>query len=435
MDVMHVVAPTDSTAEHNTIRRPLTAIDAWELGDHHFAFDSSVLLPSMSEDLLVLIEKIRAHPGSPLAIFGHADPVGHVDYNKTLSGRRASALYALLTRRVALWEQLSATPVGGDHWTRDDMAASIMEGHLASRQDSASPTAPAGPLYARYIAALGVDATGAPFSVPPEAFLGKGADAHGKADYQGCGEANPLVMFSRADTLRYQQPEHRLARNDANALNRRVTVLFFEPGTVYATDRWPCPRAGEGVAGCRKRYWSDAALRAQHLASERRYPDARDTFQCRFYDRLLDVVGTRRRQLRCQLHDPRLQPIGRTKVIVRHGDAAIETMSDSKGWIVVTLPQHVINVRVEYVAPSDGIRYHVPVSLPALLPTAEERYLAQMVGLGFGDPGEPLRVVILRFQGAHPELTLTGRLDDQTRARLDRLRDTALTSELGTADE
>ena len=95
MDVMHVVAPTDSTAEHNTIRRPLTAIDAWELGDHHFAFDSSVLLPSMSEDLLVLIEKIRAHPGSPLAIFGHADPVGHVDYNKTLSGRRASALLGL----------------------------------------------------------------------------------------------------------------------------------------------------------------------------------------------------------------------------------------------------------------------------------------------------------------------------------------------------
>ncbi|MEZ4456092.1 MAG: hypothetical protein R2882_06015 [Gemmatimonadales bacterium] len=60
-------APSDQAAEHNTVRDPLRTIAIWELEDHHFAFDSSILLlPTMTEDLAV--DRVaRANPGAPIA--------------------------------------------------------------------------------------------------------------------------------------------------------------------------------------------------------------------------------------------------------------------------------------------------------------------------------------------------------------------------------
>ena len=52
----------------------------------------------------------------PLSIFGHADPVGNDDYNKQLSGRRATAIYGLLTRDTHLWEELYSHSFGNDKW-------------------------------------------------------------------------------------------------------------------------------------------------------------------------------------------------------------------------------------------------------------------------------------------------------------------------------
>ena len=56
---------------------------------------------------------LKEHPESPLSIFGHADPVGNDEYNKGLSGRRATVIYALLISNsdpntaVRLWEEVA----------------------------------------------------------------------------------------------------------------------------------------------------------------------------------------------------------------------------------------------------------------------------------------------------------------------------------------
>jgi hypothetical protein len=136
--------------------------------------------------------------------------------------------------------------------------------------------------------AVSVDSDGASFALTPKDFLGEGADAGGKASYQGCGEFNPLIVFSAAEQQRYSRPEFKEERDEQNAANRRVTVFLFEPGLKVTPAKWPCPRASEGIAGCQKRFWSDAAYRRSNQAERRRYPADRDTYACRFYDRLTD---------------------------------------------------------------------------------------------------------------------------------------------------
>src|SRR5439155_1060648 len=52
----------------------------------------------------------------------------------------------------------------------------------------------------------------------------------------------------------------------------------------------PCPRASDGTAGCRQRFWSDGeARRNKRLPDERRRHDQKgETFACRFYERIID---------------------------------------------------------------------------------------------------------------------------------------------------
>ena len=282
------VAPTDADGgeQVNTIRAPLRPVAVWELDDSHFAFDSSVLLPSMTADLAELVGLIRRHPECPIAIFGHADPSGEQGYNKLLSGRRATALYAFLTRRVDLWHHLHQHPMGRDDWSAGKLAVRVMRTRLQEPLDEPLGAAQRPDLYRRYMEAVCVDEAGQGFAVPPEAFLGRGADQHGKADYQGCGEFNPLLVFSTTEQQRLSQPAHKAERDEENAPNRRVTVMFFPKWTAIPLSHWPCPRASEGVTGCKKRFWSDAAARRKPAARRRVHPADRDTFACRFYDRL-----------------------------------------------------------------------------------------------------------------------------------------------------
>ena len=88
----------------NTARLRLIPIACWRVDDIRFAFDSSFIAPdsdaTSTNDIRVelahLADLVKAHPGCPLSVFGHADPTGNDDYNKALSGRRATAVYALL---------------------------------------------------------------------------------------------------------------------------------------------------------------------------------------------------------------------------------------------------------------------------------------------------------------------------------------------------
>ncbi len=282
------IAPTDVGAEVNTIRQPLRVRATWELSNAHFAFDSSLLLPSMTAELLELVALVRSNPGCPLSLFGHADPTGNDGYNKLLAGRRATAVYALLTRKSDLWEQLYNNPMGLDDWKKNELALRVMTSHL---EETSSAPGSAPKFFKKYMDSLGVDADGAAFSLEPKDFLGKGADPGGKAAYQGCGEFNPIMMFSLAEQARFSRPDAKTERDEQNAVNRRVTAFLFDPHLEVTPAKWPCPRASEGVAGCQKRFWSDAFFRRANRPERRTFPSDRDTYACRFYDRLTDGPG------------------------------------------------------------------------------------------------------------------------------------------------
>jgi outer membrane protein OmpA-like peptidoglycan-associated protein len=110
------VAPTDEGARFNAIRIPLIPVACFRLNDPAFAFDSSFVGPSFRVELAALEGIVRKNDGCPAAVFGHCDPAGSDDLNKTLGDRRAIAIYALLTRQQELWEYLYANPAVGDAW-------------------------------------------------------------------------------------------------------------------------------------------------------------------------------------------------------------------------------------------------------------------------------------------------------------------------------
>ena len=73
----------------NTLRMDLIAIACWKLNDSGFNFGSSFVVSSSKADFEALGNLYTQYPGSPLTVFGHADPVGDDVSNETLSGHRA----------------------------------------------------------------------------------------------------------------------------------------------------------------------------------------------------------------------------------------------------------------------------------------------------------------------------------------------------------
>ena len=286
------VAPGDAE-EKNTVRAGLFPIACWRLDDPRFDFDSSIVLPQAAEEMSELAVLTLEHPGAPLSMFGHADPVGDDDYNKQLGGRRVTAVYAMLLRDTAAWEQLYSQPLGKDDWhnrivplIRDELELTgTGDGNAASRAQlfrdymdhicrfPGSEDVPAGQ-------------RAQPFQLTKADFLARGADAGGKGDVQSCGEFNPVLMFSKDENQAFAEAEDKTKRNKENEPNRRVVTLLFRPGSQIVADRWPCPRVKEGTAGCRARFWSDAAKRRSFQDVRRLNEKTHDTFACRFYDRL-----------------------------------------------------------------------------------------------------------------------------------------------------
>ncbi|MFN0105580.1 MAG: peptidoglycan-binding protein, partial [Bryobacteraceae bacterium] len=120
-------------------------------------------------------------------------------------------------------------------------------------------------------------------------FLAAGADAKGKGDYQGCGEFNPIMRFSKAEEAEFSKPANKEKRNEENAGNRRVMVLLYRAGTKVAPADWPCPRTIEGVEGCKKRFFSDGEKRRSPQELRREFATTQNTFACRFYQRMVEV--------------------------------------------------------------------------------------------------------------------------------------------------
>lgn len=356
--LLPLVAPTSDDA-FNLIKAPLKPIACWRVDDVRFEFGSSSVKPGVRAELRLLGRLMESHPGSPISIFGHADPTGRDDYNKALSGRRARALYAALTRDVDLWEKLYASPHGDDRW--GDTALKTMLHALAppgqapnaGNNDGDSATAEQVPSDARiseYRTSPGrrkqlfkdyMDyLCGPSFVLTKRDFLAGGQDSEGKGDYQGCGEFNPLVVLS-AQGNDHSDEEKRAQRDASNAPNRRVLILLFQPGASVDPGKWPCPRSSDGVAACRKRLWADGEKRRSTRLPDqsRKYDKSKDTFACRFYDRLVDGSACERApapllfRFRSEVTG---EPVRQAQVLVQAPDGTSQTyITDDRGEILI----------------------------------------------------------------------------------------------------
>jgi len=312
-----LAAPAHPGERHcNTVRPSRLPLACWRMNASRFDFDSSVVVPAARRELSELRRLRERHPTALASIFGHADPTGDDEYNKRLSGRRAEAVYALLTRRVDLWEALYRVPHGGDQWGRRSLqrmlaALTDAEGepyfdglvtrgwsadwyqsvHRFQEDQGIGVDGDPGPetrgvLFAAYMEYLCTGEDGSVLRLEPTDFLGRGADAGGRMAYQGCGEMNPVMRFSQSEEAEYAAWSKRDERNEKNRVNRRLVVYLFDPAAAWPHEAWPCPPASEGTAACTSRFFSDHGPRAQPGPSTRHFDGDADTFRCRFYHRL-----------------------------------------------------------------------------------------------------------------------------------------------------
>ncbi|MFN7993071.1 MAG: hypothetical protein U0Q18_05695 [Bryobacteraceae bacterium] len=338
------VAPATAD-QSNTIHLPLNPVACWRVDDIRFAFDSSFVTADIAAEVKQLhdLREDHAAPGGtgtifpPLSVWGHADPTGPDDYNKSLSGRRATAIYALLIsnsdpdKAVSLWTSVSHT----ENWGSSQRQA--MQDFTGS--PAGTPDAQLFKVYMQQICST-TDSSGTsqPLVLTAQDFLGQGADSGGKGDYQGCSSFNPQLVFSQSDQTRFEQAQQRndqttlAERNDANAQNRRVVIFLFRPNSVIVPSKWPCPRATEGTSGCIARFFSDGEnRRKRRLPDEaREFEKTKDTFACRFYQRV-------------SIHSPCEQKVvpAVLEVVLDNGNAfAVNTASPTTDFVRVGIWDH-----------------------------------------------------------------------------------------------
>ena len=251
-----------------------------------------------------------------LSVFGHADPVGDDEYNKALSGRRTKAVYGLLVRDTAMWSTLASS----ESWPQ--AALTMMQTRTGKPAGTARDE-----LFRAYMDAICHRADGSPFIVDKAGFLGRGLDAGGKGDYQGCSEFNPILRFSSDDEQALSAPSRKTERDARNAPNRRVLVFMFPAGMFVPAAAWPCPRADEGTSGCRAQFWPDGDTRRGPQANERSYEHDKNTFACAFYDRMArrSPCEILRKTLRIRLLDLDGHPLGGAKYRLEIGEADVRT--------------------------------------------------------------------------------------------------------------
>jgi peptidoglycan hydrolase-like protein with peptidoglycan-binding domain len=449
LEALTVPAASAKQTESNKIVAPLRPVGCWSMGDTRFAFNSSFLAPSAAEEF-PLLARVREENGQiirgkktypPLSIFGHADPVGNDDYNKQLSGRRALAVYAALVRDTAKWEALYSNPMSADTWGEQAVQAMLGElgyssaDSIRSFQTAEGLTADgqAGPqtrkrLFERYMDRL----CGSNLKLSKsDDFLGRGVDPHGKADYQGCSEFNPVLMFSATENQALNQPAQKEERDAQNSPNRRVLILLFPPGEKVDPAKWPCPAASEGTSGCHTRFWSDAQERRSFQAQRRLYEITHDTFACRFYDRLTHRSPCERALavLRVRLHDSLGRKMPRAPYQVEYNGRTKSGHADREGFTTDVLDPTAETCTVRWEQAEDGagpsnqagsssgaFLNEVNVFVKLLDLQTEEGLKRRLHNLGYPFDGD-LELNLRAFQ-SHHELDITGEADDATKQKL-----------------
>lgn len=445
----------------NTLRFSLLPIACWKLEDLRFDFDSSFIQPDGADELSALLELRKQHSGAPLSVFGHADPTGKDDYNKTLSGRRALALYALLVRDVERWEALYSKPFGGDDWgvrsVQHMLGAlgfdpGIVDGKQGPKTTAAArafqesqglvPDGKVGPLtrkalFTDYMDFMCRDAQGAPVTLVADDFLARGRDPKHRGDVQGCSEFNPVLVPSVAEDKAFASPAKKAERDVALLPDRRVMVFLFVPGTTIDPARWPCPAAEDGPDGCKAQFFPDADARRDPAALRRLYEVTHDTMACKFYDRMArrspcEVTRTAL-MLRLMNHDGEVIPNAVYRVTLPSGEVR-ESQTGKDGWLIEQNVETPAKVRVEWGYPPDvditeeeiTQRWEYPgpfgYELEILLDAAnagddETQAKIRLNNLGYGQD-RTFEENLVAFQRDYEVFPATGLLDDATKAAL-----------------
>lgn len=280
---VHVAPSTKKDKKLNVIRLKNQVMACWRMRDICFDFDQAFVKADSDtvrefDDFIENYKKLRdkykansrfkGNPAPPITIFGHADPVGEFDYNKKLSEKRAKAVYGVLLQSPAEWREI---------FKKDDEIRYLQESLRDSGSDPGGIDGDFGPLTEAAVKAH-MKTLCPNFKLEEKDFLGEG-----KYPYQGCSEFNPILVFSKEEEESYAKDKPK--RNEENEPNRRIVAYLFEPGAKVGAGKWPCPKAPEWKK-CKLRFWSDSEKRLSNQKSRRNYWTTRDTFACRFYDRI-----------------------------------------------------------------------------------------------------------------------------------------------------
>ncbi len=277
-----------------------------------------------------------------------------------------------------------------------------------------------------------------PFTVDREAgFLGRGRDGAGKMDFQGCSEFNPLMVFSQREKAAFDAARDKSARNAENQVNRRVLVLLFRPG-VSVSGFWPCPRALEPTAGCRKRFWSDGERRRSPQASRREFADTRDTFACRFYQRMTTsspcerALSGPRVPVQIMVHDIFYKPCRNESVLISGEGGFFErAQTDGEGVLTIKVPTGLTQLAVRYAPKDRKLEYAVTAVLVKPDRKDDPALIAHVQNFGFGGDDPDVPPALLKFQAARRQLSLTAALDPPTKQAVDDLVPGSLEDGLG----
>jgi hypothetical protein len=205
-------------------------------------------------------------------------------------------------------------------------------------------------------------------------------------------------------------------------------TLLFRPGSRVAPAAWPCPRAKEGPAGCRKRFWSDAEKRRSTRLPDtaRKFEDTRDTFACRFYQRLSgsSPCDLARKSFRIRLYDGfgNAIPFAPFMAKIGSGDFSALSRADAEGHITLRDVEVPASCVIQWgVQPEEGQSVALVFSRTIFLvgddETGPPAASKQLNNLGYD--GEDQRQNVLGFQLdyghlATPPLSPTGELDERT---------------------
>jgi peptidoglycan hydrolase-like protein with peptidoglycan-binding domain len=356
---------------------------------------------------------------------------------------------------VELWEELYTNSFGGDRWgvkalqvmlatlghyqgPIDDVLGQqtrravkdFQEGPLGSglAVDAEPGKQTRHRLFLNYMDAICVDENNQPFRLELTEFLGGGIDSGGKGDYQGCGEFNPILMVSREENKSFKTASGKSRRNSENQPNRRVVIFFFRPGLRMRPEHWPCPRASEGTAGCRQRFFSDSDRRRSFQETRREFAINQDTFACRFYHhriaRLSPCEVVLAKNLRVIIHNGFGEPRKRVKAEVIFSDGTTSTaVTDDSGLLVAQTNASHETAHIQYQNfDEDAESVHSgDFFIDVKGVDTDEGVRRRLHNLGYLI-GDDLRGALETFQITHG-LDTTGEVDPATREKLSAVHD------------